>query len=259
MTAVEAAAERLVAAAESGVPCAPVRDLIGADDVESAYAVQQRVADARTAGGARIVGRKIGLTSPEVQRQFGVYQPDFGALFSDAGYASGEPMPLARLMQPRIEAEIAFVLGRDLDDPAASAAKVLAATEFLLAAIEVVDSRIADWDITIGDTVADNASAGLHVLAATRRSPAGLDLAQVSMVVDQGGEPLSAGAGSMCMGSPATAVAWLARELARHGTPLRTGDVVLSGALGPVVPVSRPGSYRARLNGLGQVEAVFAA
>lgn len=259
MTAVEAAARRLIEATKSGVPCPPVRDLIGAGDVESAYAVQQRVTDARLTAGLRIVGRKIGLTSPEVQRQFGVYQPDFGALFSDAAYASGEPMPLAQLLQPRLEAEVAFVLGRDLDDPAASAATVLAATEFLLAAIEVVDSRIAGWDITIADTVADNASAGLHVLAEARRSPAGLDLAQVRMVVDQDGEPLSAGEGAMCMGSPAVAVAWLARELASRGTPLRAGDLVLSGALGPVVPVNGPGSFRARLDGLGQVEAVFAA
>jgi 2-keto-4-pentenoate hydratase len=258
MTAVEAAGQRLVAAAKSGIPCAPVRDLIGAADVASAYAVQQRVTDTRLAAGGRIVGRKIGLTSPEVQRQFGVYQPDFGTLFSDAGYASGEPMPLAQLLQPRIEAEVAFVLGCDLDDPAASAAEVLGATKFLLAAIEVVDSRIADWDITIADTVADNASAGMHVLSATRCSPADLQLERVSMVIDQGGEPLSVGTGSMCMGSPAEAVAWLARELAAHGTPLRAGDVVLSGALGPVVPVTKPGSFRARLHGLGHVEAVFA-
>jgi 2-keto-4-pentenoate hydratase len=257
--AVIAAAERLGTAERSGVTCAPVRDLLGESDIDAAYAVQQQLTDARIAAGARVCGRKIGLTAVSVQRQFGVFQPDFGTLFSDRGHASGEPVPLSSLLQPRVEAEIAFVLGHDLDRPDASVADVLRATEFVLAAIEIVDSRITGWDIRITDTVADNASSGRHVLGTVPFTLTGLDLPAVGMVMDHDGEPVSVGAGSACMGSPVTAVAWLARAVASRGAPLRAGEVVLSGALGPMVPVSAPGRYRARLDGLGEVEAVFEA
>ncbi|HEY7044654.1 MAG TPA: fumarylacetoacetate hydrolase family protein [Nocardioidaceae bacterium] len=256
--AIASAADRLLAAASSRQPCAPVRDLIGSTDVDAAYAVQQALTEARLAAGARITGRKIGLTSDAVRRQMSVFQPDFGVLFNDRGYASGETLPLSGLLQPRVEAEIAFVLGRDLDLPHASVADVLRATEFVLAAIEVVDSRIAGWDITITDTVADNASSGCYVLGTVARSLLGLDLARVGMVVEHDGSEVSAGSGASCMGSPVTAVAWLAREVARRGMPLQEGEIVLSGALGPVVPVDKPGSFTARIDGFGEIEAVFA-
>lgn len=251
------AAERLRQAAASGVPCAPVRDLLGDTDLDLAYAVQWRNAESRMQSGQRIVGRKIGLTSPSVQRQFGVFQPDFGLLFSDMLYASAEPVPLDRFLQPRVEAEVAFVLGKPLENPDSSVADVLRATEFVLAAIEIVDSRITDWDIHVTDTVADNASSGAVVLGTTPYSLTGLDLADVAMVLEHGGEKVSSGTGADCMGSPVTAVAWLAREVARRGRPLAEGEVVLSGALGPIVPVGAPGSYQARLDGMGSVDAVF--
>jgi 2-keto-4-pentenoate hydratase len=251
------AAERLRQAAASGTPCAPVRDLLGDSDIDLAYAVQTRVAESRMLAGQRIVGRKIGLTSLAVQRQFGVFQPDFGLLFSDMMYASAEPVPFERFLQPRVEAEVAFVLGRSLDNPEASVADVLRATEFVLAAIEIVDSRVAGWDIHITDTVADNASSGAVVLGTTPYSLTGLDLTEVAMLLEHEGEKVSSGTGADCMGSPVTAVAWLAREVARRGRPLAEGEVVLSGALGPVVPVAGPGSYRARLDGMGSVDAVF--
>lgn len=256
---VEEAAARLQTAAESRQPCPPVRDLLGVADVDAAYAVQHRISAARVAAGARVVGSKVGLTSAAVQQQFGVLQPDFGTLFSDTAYASEEPVALSRLLQPRVEAEVAFVLSQDVDDPTANVATVLRATDFVMAAVEVVDSRIAGWDITITDTVADNASSGLFVLGTVPFSPMGLDLAEVGMVLEHRGDPVSTGAGAACMGSPVVAVSWLARELARRGTPLRAGDVVLSGALGPMVTVAGPGCYRARLHGMGAVEAVFVA
>jgi 2-keto-4-pentenoate hydratase len=251
------AADRLKQAALSGVPCAPVRDLLGETDLEMAYAVQSRVAESRTLAGHRVVGRKIGLTSPSVQEQFGVFQPDFGLLFSDMMYASGEPVPLDRFLQPRVEAEVAFVLGRPIKNPDSTVAEVLRATEFVLAAIEIVDSRVEDWDIRITDTIADNASSGAVVLGTTPYSLTGLDLTEVAMVLEHDGEKVSSGTGADCMGSPVTAVAWLAREVARRGRPLAEGEIVLSGALGPVVPVEGPGSYRARLDGMGAVDAVF--
>ncbi|GAA2066046.1 2-keto-4-pentenoate hydratase [Streptomyces albiaxialis] len=253
------AAARLTAAAGTRTPCAPVRDLLGADDVDAAYAVQRRLTEARTAAGARRVGAKTGLTARAVQQQFGVFQPDFGVLFDDMVVGHTEPLALERFLQPRAEGEIAFVLGRDLDLPGATVADVLRATEFALPAIEIVDSRIAGWDLAITDTVADNASSGAVVLGTTPYPLAGLDLARVGMTLRRDGEPVSFGAGHACLGSPVVAVAWLAREMARREQPLRAGDVVMSGALGPMVPVGGPGRYRLELDGMGEVEAVIEA
>ncbi|QUQ63487.1 2-keto-4-pentenoate hydratase [Kutzneria sp. CA-103260] len=253
---IQRAADRLKRAAETGQPCAPVRDLIGEHDIDAAYAVQELLT-AQRAATTRVVGRKIGLTSDSVRSQFGVYQPDFGTLFADMGYATGEAVPLGRLLQPRVEAEIAFVLGRDIDLSDASVTDVIRATDFVVAAIEIVDSRVDGWDIRITDTVADNASSGLYTLGCTPFSLNGLDLAQVGMVVEHDGEPVSVGSGAACMANPIVAVAWLAREVARRGAPLRAGEVVLSGALGPMVKVTAPGVFTARLDGLGKVQAVF--
>ncbi len=254
--AVQRADDRLRVALETGVPCAPVRDLLG-DDQDAAYAVQSLGVARRLAQGHRLIGRKIGLTSPSVQAQFGVYTPDYGALFDDMVVADREPLDLGRFLQPRVEAEVAFVLGRDLDSPTANVADVLRATEFVLPSIEVVDSRIVGWDIRIADTIADNASSGAIVLGTTPRTLDGLDLTAIGMSLDHAGEVISTGSGAACLGSPVVAVAWLARTAARHGTPLRAGDVVLSGALGPMVAVNGPGVFRARIDGLGEVRANF--
>ncbi|MFF2370714.1 2-keto-4-pentenoate hydratase [Agromyces sp. NPDC058110] len=256
--AVRAADERLRLAAASGTPCAPVRDLIGDADQDAAYAVQTLGIERRIAEGRRVIGRKIGLTSTAVQAQFGVFAPDYGVLLDDMVAADREPIALDRFLQPRVEAEIAFVLGRDLDSPTTHVADVIRATDFVLPAIEVVDSRIAGWDITIADTVADNASSGAVVLGTTPRSLDGLDLTEVGMSLERDGDPVSTGSGVACIGSPVIAVAWLARAVARHGRPLRAGEVILSGALGPMVAATA-GVFRARLDGLGEVRADFAA
>ncbi|WP_223623245.1 2-keto-4-pentenoate hydratase [Microbacterium sp. EST19A] len=254
--AVRAADERLRQAAEAGAPCAPVRDLLGETDQDAAYAVQSLGIARRVAEGRRIVGRKIGLTSPAVQAQFGVYSPDYGVLLDDMVVADREPLDIGRFLQPRVEAEVAFVLGRDLDSPTTHVADVLRATEFVLPAIEIVDSRVAGWDIRITDTIADNASSGAVVLGTTPRRLEGLDLTELGMTLDRDGEPVSTGSGAACLGSPVTAVAWLARAVAAHGRPLRAGEVILSGALGPMVAASA-GVYRARLEGLGEVRVDF--
>ncbi|MEU3712622.1 fumarylacetoacetate hydrolase family protein [Streptomyces catenulae] len=252
---IAAAAARLRAAAASGVPCAPVRDLIGGWDQDAAYAVQRAVLDGRLADGARRVGHKIGLTSAAVQRQFGVHAPDCGVLLDSMVHTDREPLDLGLFLQPRIEAEVAFVLGRDLEGPWVTAAEVIAATDFLLPALEIADSRIADWDIRITDTVADNASGGAVVLGTTPRPLAAVDLPGLGMALDHRGETVSTGSGAACLGTPVAAVTWLARAAARRGDPLRAGDLVLSGALGPMVPVTGPGVFRARLDGLGEVHA----
>lgn len=257
MSEIVDAAARLAEARRTTVACAPVRDLIGETSHDDAYAVQEHYVQAELAMGSRAVGRKIGLTSRVVQEQFGVSQPDFGVLFDHMIYGTAEPIDLGAFLQPRVEGEIAFVLAHDLDSPTTTVADVLRATDFVLPAIEVVDSRIAGWDIRITDTIADNASSGAVVLGTTPYSLDGLDLLDVGMTLEHLGEPVSVGAGSACLGSPVNAVAWLAREVARRGSPLRAGEIILSGALGPMVSVTNAGRYRLSLSGMGRVDAVF--
>lgn len=257
--AVTDAVRRLTEAGASGVPCAPVRDLIGATDVRTAYAVQDRLAQTRLAAGARRVGRKIGLTSLAVQRQLGVDQPDFGVLFDDMDVSAAAQVPSRRLLQPKAEAEIAFVLGADLDDGDLDDGQVRAAVDYAVAALEIVDSRIAGWDITIADTVADNASSGLFVLADRRLTLKEFEPREVSMRLLLDGDPVSEGTGAACLGDPLAALAWLARTVRDLGEPLRAGEVVLSGALGPMVAVGPGNTVHAELSGLGPVTAVFSA
>ncbi|WP_306205494.1 2-keto-4-pentenoate hydratase [Actinoplanes sp. RD1] len=253
-----AAAEELTQAYVSGKPIAPLRErLVTPGDVAAAYEIQQEQVDAWVTAGRRRVGAKIGLTAPAVQRAFGVYQPDFGVLFADMAVPSSSEIDSTALLQPRVEAEVAFVLSRDLDLEQVTVVDVLRATDFLLPAIEVVDSRIAGWDISIVDTVADNASSGMYVLGTTPRKVGDVDLRLCGAVVEHRGEPVSVGAGAACLDNPLHAVAWLASTLATHGTPLRAGDLVLSGALGPMVPAVAGESYEARISGLGTVRATF--
>ena len=257
--AIRAAAERLTEAARAGVPCAPVRDLVGPTDVDAAYAVQTILRDEAVAAGRRVVGRKIGLTAPAVQRQLGVDRPDFGVLYEDMVYSSGGVVPSARLLQPKVEAEVAFELGSDLDG-AVDLESVRAAVRRVLPALEIVDSRIAGWDITFGDTVADNASSGLYVLGentAGTHDLAALDLPTVAMTLTKDGETASSGTGDACLGDPVTALGWLAETAQRHGDPLRAGQIVLSGALGPMVPVGAGATVSAGIRGLGSVSCTF--
>jgi len=255
-TNIQEAAERLRAARVSGSTCEPVTDLLG--DVADAYAAQEINTERRLATGGRLVGRKIGLTSVAVQAQLGVDQPDYGMLFAEMSVDEGADVPSGALISPRVEAEIAFVLGRDLPHPDSTSAEVMRAIEFAVPAIEIVDSRIADWRIGIVDTVADNASAGLYVLGSTPVRLDAFDLLGCGMVIERGGEPVSTGAGRACLGSPVSATAWLARTMAAAGRPLQTGDVVLSGALGPMVSADPGDVFEARISGLGSVTAAFA-
>ncbi|WP_434740596.1 2-keto-4-pentenoate hydratase [Micromonospora sp. SH-82] len=255
--AVAAAADRLRVAASERRPTRPVRDLIGADDVVAAYAVQRRLAAERVAAGATLVGRKIGLTSEAVQRQLGVDSPDFGLLFDDMAYEDGETVPYDAVLQPRVEAEIAFVLKDDLADGPLDGPQVRRATECAAPAIEICGSRVQDWDITFGDTVADNASAGAFVLGPLRRPLDLFEPREVGMQMAVNGSVVSTGDGAACLGDPIEAVVWLARQARELGDPLRGGQVVLSGALGPMRPV-RPGdSVTATLTGLGRVSVTF--
>ncbi|MFI6174021.1 2-keto-4-pentenoate hydratase [Nonomuraea sp. NPDC051191] len=251
------AADRLVEAARTGKPCAPLRDLI--TTVADAYAVQEINTRRALEEGRRLVGRKIGATNPLLQQKFGIDQPDYGMLFADMAELDARPVRVERFLQPRAEAEVALVFGRDLTEGPFTLVDVIRAVEFALPAIEIADSRIADWDITIADTVADNASGGAYVLGGTPKKLTALDLGTAAMTMTRNGEEVSSGSGAACMGNPLNAALWLAGALAGAGHPLRAGDVVLTGALGPVVPVEAGDVFEARIEGLGSVRAVFGA
>jgi 2-keto-4-pentenoate hydratase len=251
-------AERLREAERSGQAIAPIRDQLPAGDVQAAYAVQQINTGHWLAQGRRAVGRKIGLASKVVQKQLGVDQPDFGMLFADMALADGAEVPLARVMQPKVEAEVALVLERDLTLPDPTLAEVISAIAYAVPAIEIVGSRIAGWNIGLTDTIADNASAGLFVLGATPVPLAGLDLRLCGMVMERRGDQISVGAGAACLGNPLNAAQWLARTMVEVGAPLQAGDVIMTGALGPMAAVGAGDVVTARIAGLGSVRVGFA-
>ncbi|MYZ34449.1 MULTISPECIES: fumarylacetoacetate hydrolase family protein [unclassified Streptomyces] len=250
------AADRLATAASTGVTCAPVRDLIGPDDIAAAYRIQQMFNRLR-AHDTATVGRKIGATSKAVQAQLGVDQPDFGVLYADMQYSDGDVIPMDRLLQPRVEAEVAFVLEADLTDGPLDVAQCRAAVAYAVPALEIVDSRITDWDISFADTVADNASSGLYVLGTQRRTLEEFEPVDVIMGLKVDDGLVSSGDGAACLGDPLNALAWLAKRAREFGDPLTAGQVILSGSLGPLAMV-RPGSaVKATIKSLGTVSATF--
>lgn len=249
-------AERLHVA-YAGQPIAPIRDQLAAGDVASAYAIQELNTERWLKQGRRLVGRKIGLTSVAVQKQLGVDQPDFGMLFADMAVCDGEPVAPCRVLQAKVEAEIAFVLERDLTVEQATVADLMRSIGYATAAIEIVGSRIANWDIRLVDTVADNASSGLFVLGNTPYRLAGLDLRDCTMQMTRGDETVSTGVGHACLGHPLNAALWLARKMVEVGRPLQAGDIILSGALGPMVAAKSGEVFEAQIEGLGSVRAAF--
>jgi 2-keto-4-pentenoate hydratase len=246
-------AERLRTAYSSGV-IPPLRDGLEPQDGAGAYAVQMLNTQFWEARGRRIVGRKIGLTAKAVQAQLGVDQPDYGVLFDDMAVAHGGTLDASKVLQPKAEAEVALVLKADLSGPNVTADDVYVATDYAVAAIEIVDSRIADWKISFADTVADNGSSAFYVLGNEQRALDGLDLYTCGMALEVNGEVVSVGAGAACLGHPLKAAAWLARTV-----PLRAGDVVLTGALGPMVALTPGDRVTAKIGGLGDASFIYGA
>ncbi|WP_460845100.1 2-keto-4-pentenoate hydratase [Nocardioides ultimimeridianus] len=260
---ISAAVERLATAQASGTPCAAVRDLIGTDDLPAAYAVQQGLVRSRIAGGAVVVGRKIGATSKAVQDQLGVDQPDFGYLLDDMDVSAGvdgSPISMRTLLQPRVEAEVAFRLAADIapaTEEEITLDLVRAAVDVALPALEIVDSRIGGWDIGFTDTVADNASSGLFVIGRDGKSLAELEPRDVDMTLTINDEVRSSGNGAACLGDPLEALRWLAVQAHRFGDPLRAGHLILSGALGPFVPFAAGDRVTASISGFAPLTVTF--
>ena len=225
--------------------------------IEDAYQIQKQLMKLRLAAGERVSGKKIGVTSKAVMNMLGVYQPDFGYLTDGMVYNEGQAIPMSRLIQPKAEGEIAFVLKKTLKGPGISSADVLAATEGVMACFEIVDSRIQDWKIKIQDTVADNASCGVFVLGDRLVDPRDVDLNTCGMVLEKNGDIVATGAGAAALGAPANAVAWLANTLGRLGIALEAGEVVMSGSLAIMVPVAAGDNLRVSIGGIGSCSVRF--
>lgn len=226
--------------------------------IEDAYRIQLRMVERRLQAGETIVGKKIGVTSKPVQDLLGVYQPDFGQLTSGMVYAEGDTIDLGKLIQPKAEAELAFVLKHDLKGPGITAMDVIRATDYVAPCFEIVDSRITGWKIKIQDTVADNASCGVYVLGESRGDPRTLDIALAGMVLEKNGELFSTGVGAAVQRSPANAVAWLANTLGSLGIPFKAGEVILSGSQSALVPVVDGDELVCTVGGLGSCRVKFA-
>ena len=245
---------------EAFVKHSPVRPLLEREPditIEDAYKIQEHFVARRVAAGERIIGKKIGATSKPVQDFLGVYQPDFGMLTSGMVYQEGDTIDLSTMIQPKAEAELAFVLKADLKGPGITAMDVIRATDYVLPCFEIVDSRIVDWKIKIQDTVADNASCGVFVLGKTRGDPRVLDITLAGMVLEKNGEIFSTGVGAAVQGSPANAVAWLANTLGALGIPFKAGEVILSGSQSSLIPVVGGDALVCTVGGLGSCHVKF--
>lgn len=251
----ESIAADLRRAEANGTLIPPIRDRVSSGT--DAYRIQDINTRHRLAAGGRLVGRKVGLTNPVVQRQLGVDQPDYGMLFAEMDVMHDGVIPWSAGAQYKVEAEIAFVLGRDLSEPQTSMAEMIRAVEFAVPALEIVGSRIAGWDIRFVDTVADNGSSAYFVLGPSPRALSAIDLTGCAMRLEGSDGAVSEGNGRACYGSPLNAALWLARVMARSGRPLVAGDVILSGALGPMVTATAGSRYCARIEGFGEVSVQF--
>jgi len=238
---------------------APLTDREPDITIEDAYQIQLRMIQRRLDAGEHVVGKKIGVTSKVVMDMLKVNQPDFGHLLSGMVYNEGQPISAGSMIAPKAEAEVAFILARDLEGPGVTAADVLRATDCVMPCFEIVDSRIRDWKIKIQDTVADNASCGVLTLGGLRKSPRDLDLALAGMVLEKNGEIISTSCGASVQGSPVNAVAWLANTLGRLGIGLKAGDIILSGSQSPLVPVVAGDSLYCSVGGLGGTSVRFVA
>ncbi|MGI6409305.1 MAG: 2-oxopent-4-enoate hydratase [Gammaproteobacteria bacterium] len=255
---IQTCGDQLYAAMVNKAPIRPLTESHPDMSLETAYQISLHMLERRLAAGEKVIGKKIGLTSLAVQTMLGVDQPDFGYLTDAMAFSQGQDMPISeRLMQPRAEGEIAFILKKDLLGPGITNADVLAATDCVIPCFEVVDSRIENWQIKIQDTIADNASCGLFVLGDKAVSPRKVDLMTCGMVVEKNGQIISTGAGAAALGSPLNCVTWLANKLGEFGIPLQAGEVILSGSLVPLESVQAGDFMSVSIGGIGNASVRF--
>ena len=251
-TSAKAIADQLDNAWRSRTPIAPITEAFGIADVATAYAIQTAWSDLRLARGERIVGRKIGLTSEAIQAQLGVSEPDYGALWQSSHYAAADGhvvIPTSDFLQPRIEGEIAFRIARPLRSGTVTAEAVIEASDACALAVEIVDSRIADWRIKLIDTIADNASYGGFALGPWDAAMRLADLPALAMTITHNGNHAAEGVGAAALGSPARSTAWLANKLIELGVGLEPGDIVISGGLTKMLPVTAGDRFVFSLSG----------
>ncbi len=246
-------AEELSAAERDRTPVKPITERFPEFSTEDAYNVQKINASRAIAQGRYLTGYKVGLTSKSAQKHFNVFEPDFGHLFADMAWRDEGEEDLAPLIQPRIEAEIAFVLGKDLHGPGITVAQAFRSVDAIVGAMEIIDSRLADWKIKSGDTIADNGSSARYMLGSRFVTAANLDLSEIGMSLAKNGEVWQTGAGSSVMGNPWNALVFLANKLGERGTSLRAGEIVLSGALAGVLPMKGGDAFTAEFWKLGKV------
>ena len=237
---------------------APLTERFDAITVDDAYRISLHILQRRLARGETVIGKKIGVTSQAVQKMLGVYQPDFGFLTDAMAVPDGAAIRADDpFIQPRAEGEVAFRLKHDLTGPGVDAAAVAAATDAVFACIEIVDSRIRDWNIAIQDTVADNASCGAFVLGSHACPLDGLELDTITGAFEKNGMHLATGRGDAVAGSPLASVAWLANTLGGYGMALHAGEIILSGSLVPLEPVAAGDHFRFTLDGVGSCDVRF--
>lgn len=222
-------------------------------DMHDAYEIQKLVNQHRIDQGGRVVGYKIGLTSQAVQQQLGVDQPDYGALFADMELLNGQTVDASQLIAPKAEGEIGFCFKEDLSNPNLTFMDVVAAIDFFFPVIEIVDSVVKDWKINIVDTVADNASSGLYMVSKKVFSPLGVDFEALSVEVEENGETVASGNGSACLGNPLLSTYWLAKKLIELNSPVRKGQIVLSGALAPMVNLQPGVEFKFKFKDLDEI------
>ncbi|MEP2987889.1 MAG: fumarylacetoacetate hydrolase family protein [Parasphingorhabdus sp.] len=250
-------AERLRIAQEDRVPILPFATELGIDDIDTAYAIQNHGIASRTANGRKVIGRKIGLTSIAAQTQLGFDQPIHGPLFADGEILNGGAIEAESLIAPILEGEIALVLDRDIDDPNVSIEEFSNAIKYVLPAIEIADSRIKNWEISLFDLIADDSAAARYLLGTDPQQLSNIDLSACQMELNQNGKTLSSGLGENCMGSPLNAGHWLGGYLIEQGGALRAGDILLTGALGPIVPAYTGDQIECTITGFGPLSVEF--
>jgi 2-keto-4-pentenoate hydratase len=254
----EQLADKLMAAQRDRVPIDPLTTTCPGFDVVDAYEIQLINVRRRIGAGGTIRGHKVGLSARAMQQMMGVNEPDYGHLLDDMFVFETDRVSADTLCQPRVEVEVAFVLGAPLSGPGSTVADVLAATAFVVPAIEIIDSRIRDWKIRLPDTVADNASSGLVVLGGRRSAVEGTDLRTLGAVLRRNGEIAETGAAGAVLGNPATAVAWLANKVHAFGVELEAGHIVMPGSCTRAIDVRAGDVVRADFDVLGHVAVSFA-